>query len=217
MLAPPLEPLSASSRRFHKTTIEEVEDEGDAIQTKKKKKKKKKKTSKKPQETPASSQPPPVLQSVPTSPSPSTSFKSAEGSPAKQPSSKSSIKNSMGAVDANFSRSSLPLPRETTAQSARAYIQSENLTTEKTKVKTRPAFAGSFLKSHKEPKEPRESGTENRGLLNRMKPKIKNVPKRISDSLIQLIGSRGDKKKPMKWEKFLKVGLPVTSPDILVE
>ena len=207
MLVSPPEPLGGSSRRFHKTTITEVEDEDDAIQSKKKKKKKKKKKpSKKPQETPASSQPPPVLQSIPASPSSSTPCTTTKESPAKQSSTQSSVKNPMNAVDANFSRTSL-LPRDITAQSARAYIQSENLTTEKAKVKTRPAFARSFFNPDKESKNPpklEESGTEKRGLLDRMKPKIKNVPKGISDSLAQLFGS-GGKKKSMKWATFLKV------------
>jgi hypothetical protein len=196
----PVPPLQPSNRKFQVTTIEEVEDEDNTTPQKKKKKKKKKKN-KKPQEIPSPSQSPPVKQSESISPSPATPSRTAKQSPSKQ-SPGQSIKSSVGAVDVNFSRTSLPLTPETTAQSARAYIQSENLTTEKTKVKTRPAFAAGFFKPDKKVKEFKESGTEKKGLLGRMKQTI-TIPKRLSNAAMQLFSS-DDKTQPMKWEKFLK-------------
>jgi hypothetical protein len=148
-----------------------------------------------------------VQQSMPDSPTPLTPSKRAKQPLDKDSPSQSSLQSSLGDVDSNFSRTSLPLAHEITAQSARAYMQSGNLTTEKTKVKTRPAFAGSFFKVADELKDPKENGTETTGLLNRMKKKI-NLPKRISDSMVRLISSADGKthaKQPMKWEEFLKV------------
>ncbi|KAF8495845.1 hypothetical protein JB92DRAFT_2992064 [Gautieria morchelliformis] len=196
-----LPPLQPSNRKFQVTTIEEVEDEDNTAHQKKKKKKKKKKNVKKPQEVPSPSQLPPVKQSESFSPSPSTPSRTAKQSPSKE-SPGQSIKSLVGAVDASFSRTSLPLAPETTAQSARAYIQSENLTTEKTKVKTRPAFAAGFFKPDKKAKECKDSGTEKKGLLGRMKRTI-TLPKRLSNAAMQLFSS-DDKTQPMKWEKFLK-------------
>ena len=151
----------------------------------------------------------PVQQFISALPNPLTPAQTATGSLAKQTSHQSTIQSSVSDVDPNVSPS-LPFAQEATAQSARAYIRSGSLTTEKTKVKTRPAFAGGFFKLDKEAKKPKESESEMRSFLDRMK-RI-SLPKRIGDLMIRLISSADGKthaKKPMKWEEFLKVSLVI--------
>lgn len=157
------------------------------------------------QEIPKSSK---ILSTSPShmTPSKETPHKTTREPAPKHSSGQSSIQSPLDILDPNFSRASLPLAHETNAQSARAYLQSENVTMEKTKVKTRPAFARTFFKADNELKKTKESGVEKKGLLDRVK-KI-NLPKRIGDSMLRLISPTDGKaqaKKPMKWEEFLKV------------
>lgn len=157
------------------------------------------------QENPKSSN---ILSTTPShlTPSKETPHKTTKEPAPKHSSGQFSIQSPLDILDPNFSRTSLPLAPETNAQSARAYLQSENVTMEKTKVKTRPAFARTFFKADNELKKTKESGAEKKGLLDRVK-KI-NLPKRIGDSMLRLISPTDGKaqaKKPMKWEEFLKV------------
>ncbi|KAF8578003.1 hypothetical protein K439DRAFT_1621649 [Ramaria rubella] len=200
---PPLIPIGASfPLKKPKATIQEVSDEDEDIQSKKKKKKKKKKT-KKPQETPAPPQAASGAQKFPPPGTPpSTPSKVPKEGSIKQSSRQTSIHSSMDGLGTNFSRTSLLSTHETAAQSGRAYMQSEKLTTEKTKVKTRPAFAASFFKPRKSISKPTDGHGERKiGFLGHMK-------KRTSNLLCELISPADGKsqgKKPMKWEKFLTV------------
>jgi len=197
----------------------EDEDEGQD-QSKKKKKKKKKKSNKKTEvsangttatTTPASpAKATPPASSAKTTPSASPAKTPTKASPLKPPQPRSSL-DTMAST--NFSQASLPLPAETKAQSARSYLQSENLNSEKTKVKSRPAFSTMFKSSDKEKdgkKDDEKDGKEKKGLLSRVK-KI-HLGKKASELMSRLVGAAEGKsngKKPMKWEQFLTVGFSI--------
>lgn len=179
--------------------MEEVEDEDADAQTKKKKKKKK---TKKAVGTPEPLQP--HVSPTPPSPIPPPKGIPPTQSLMKQP----VVGSSIGTSQSNFSTTSLPLGRDTVAQSAHSYLQAENLTVEKKKVKTRPAFSAGFLKSNKDKKPDKIEGDkeEKQGIFSRIK-KI-HLPKKASDLMSRLVGAAGGKtdgKKSMKWEEFLKV------------
>ena len=198
--------VAAASEKSQKTTIEVVEDEDDEDKSRKKRKKKKKK--KKVQEVSVPLSPPPALQQpISAVPAVSTPPQGDKGCPAKQ-SQSASFLNLRDGLEEKSPRASLHLTRDTTAQSSRSYLQSENLNTERTKVKTRPAFAGSFFRSDNDSRKVGEGEKEKKGLLGRMKKPIFRLPKRAGDLMSRLISPADGKthaKKTMKWEEFLKV------------
>lgn len=227
--------------------MEEVEDEDDVSVTTTKKKKKKKKPKKKSTNGTAAGERPltpvleiasPVTPTKPSaaSPSPAPSspalFSPAPATPspkkksaAKPPPSRSSSINDSTTTLPHMSTASLPLPPlEQTAQSARSYLQSENLIESKNKIKSRPNYTTSLA----------STSDGKGGLMSRLgvmkkstdedeekKPKTKffaRMTKKTTSLMHQLIGSSSDVKKgqaPMKWESFLKVRVLFRGPSLI--
>lgn len=113
-----------------------------------------------------------------------------------------------------FRYSQVSLPSPETAQSARSYLQAENLVSEKTKIKSRPAFASKFLKTAGEDKEKKkgkdkddkEVGSKTGNIFDKIKKF--NLSKKAGELMHRLIGSADGKthaKKTMKWDDFVKV------------
>jgi len=98
------------------------------------------------------------------------------------------------------------------AQSARSYLQSENLDTQRTKIKTRPDYATSFM-----------GGTGKKGVLSKIMGRNKTreeetkatehswfskLTKKTAVYMHQLLNTTEDDAKgiaPMKWDHFVKV------------
>ncbi|KAH8107794.1 hypothetical protein BXZ70DRAFT_997460 [Cristinia sonorae] len=209
-----------------KATVEDVEDE-DEITTaaKKKKKKKPKKKKKKPtdasgqadDETPqiATSSVPAPAAPAPQSPAPAPPKKKAAPKPKPAAASTASL-NTFG------STTSLPLPQQSTAQSARSYLQSAGLGFGKQKVKTRgdaadlntiPEKKKSIFSRFKRSKGDKagdkdddededDEPTGDKGSF------FSHLSKKTSNYMHQLIGGTETKKggiAPLKWENFVKV------------
>ncbi|KAH8119258.1 hypothetical protein DFH11DRAFT_1686181 [Phellopilus nigrolimitatus] len=214
----PKKPTTASK-------LDDDNDESDEPKGDKKKKKKSKKKKKKVASAPESADLPVVETSVssapapapPLSPTPSPAREPASSSPpaspskvkseAKKPASKApsvkapSITSNISGTTAFGSTTSLPLPAEQKAESARAYLA--KLAEAKTKVKTRPdqqldtesekgrtRLFSKFGSSKEKPKEDvKQKNTANTGTMAR-----------------KLFGvSAQDKKGALKWEQFLQI------------
>ncbi|KNZ80873.1 hypothetical protein J132_04097 [Termitomyces sp. J132] len=203
----------------HNATVEDVEDEDEVTQVKKKKKPKKKKKKKTaapadvheeeeddgPVITPASSAPPPASPPITVASKSNTVPPIAKKVALKV--SKTQTSTLMG------STSSLPLPTETVAQSARSYL-AENFNTQKSKVKSRPSHATVFAASEK------KAGFFSR-ILSRVKGEPEEKPqkgakhswftklsKKSKGLMHQLLNTAEDEMKgiaPMKWEHFVKL------------
>jgi hypothetical protein len=192
------------AERSYKATMEEVEDEDEVSRIPKKKKKKKKKPKKK---KPGPAEP---QQAAETTPAPVV----REASPAVTAPRKAPQKAVPTSAPSTISTTSLPLGsvEPTIAQSARSYLQSENLDSQRTKVKTRPGYATSFTEK------PEKKGVFSK-LMGRNKtqeedtkgPKhswFSRLTKRTTGYMHQLLNSPENDTKgiaPMKWEHFLKV------------
>ncbi|THH29850.1 hypothetical protein EUX98_g4322 [Antrodiella citrinella] len=224
--APRTTPAAADSVP-RKATVEEVEDEDDIAAAAKKKKKKKPRKKKKPaaaseidlvepESTPQSSVVPPSpapSAAVPQSPAPTTPKK-------KKPAAPKPTLSSASTTSLFGSATSLPLPHEQTAQSARSYLQSVGLTNAgKSKVKTRrdptdlgaipekkkksmfARFVGRDDMAENEDEDEDEEDGDKHGFF-------KNLTKKTSNYMHQLIGGTDAKKggiAPLKWENFLKL------------
>ena len=218
-------------------TIEEVEDE-DAPHTAAKKKKKKKPKKKKksvsaadkvdePSSPPPSSPiiepaspiilPPPLIVEIPSAPAPTPQAKKKKPEKRQPTIRQPNLATGSTTSFASVSTTSL---EQTRAQSAHSYLQSENLTEQKVKVKTRAeapslppveeqdtkrGFFSRFSRtreavphaSEEEKKEKRNLGTW-----------FKNMNRRSSGFLAQILGADKSAKKggpPMKWDHFVKV------------
>jgi hypothetical protein len=109
---------------------------------------------------------------------------------------------------------------QTRAQSAHSYLQSENLTEQKVKVKTRAEphglprveeddakkgfFSRFSRKKDVEPRAPEEETKEKRNLG----AWFKNMNRKSTGFLAQILGADKSAKKggpPMKWDHFVKV------------
>lgn len=231
---PHLEPLGA--RLGHgatNVTVEDADDESDEPKGDKKKKKKPKKKKKKAASAPGSADLPVVETSAspapapapPLSPTPSPARGPASSSPpaspskvkseVKKPASKApsvkapSITSNISGTTAFGSTTSLPLPAEQKAESARAYLA--KLAEAKTKVKTRPdqqldaepekgrtRLFSKFGSSKEKPKEDvKQKNTAN---------VFANLKKKTGTMARKLFGvSAQDKKGALKWEEFLQV------------
>lgn len=222
---------SAEQLKSHKPTIEEVEDEDDIPRSAKKKKKhkKKKKNVSEPQQepSPVAEKPP-----VPVSPAKTSATTPAKApiitlppplhaSPTKKPTPsvpKSPVghlrSNKIDAIPPGMSTTSLSIPLEqTTAQSARSYLQSEKLDSQKTKIKSRPdhaslfsapekkkGFFSEFIVGNDKKKDEEKKGSKHSW--------FSRLGKKTSKYMHQLLNTSEDDTKgiaPMKWENFLKV------------
>ncbi|KII92754.1 hypothetical protein PLICRDRAFT_37552 [Plicaturopsis crispa FD-325 SS-3] len=223
----PKGPSGASAQpKSHKTTVEEVEDEDDTTHTTKKKKKKPKKKKKSTssastEQATAGTPPPAPAPAVPApapppsaTPSPSPASpprkKTAPAKPMSPPARAPSVSSS---TLPGMSTTSLPLPAEQTAQSARSYLQSEKVEAPKTKIKSRPdhpslfgtdnksSFFSKFSRKDKEQVvEPEKQGTK--------RSWFSKLGKKTSTYMHQLLNTSEDETKgtkPMKWDTFLKV------------
>ena len=113
------------------------------------------------------------------------------------------------------STASLPLPSETVAQSARSYLQSENLASQKSKIKSRPNYATAFGEPENKKKVSMFSKIMGRGKAEEEEPKkgsrrnwFSRLTKKSKSLMHQLLNTAEDSTKgmtPMKWEDFLKV------------
>jgi len=108
---------------------------------------------------------------------------------------------------------SLALPTEQTAQSAHAYIQSEGLASQKSKVKSRPDFGNlapvsenrSFFSSFGRKKDKTGGDKDDQNPKGSKHSWFSKLTKKTVNHMRQLIGV-DEKVAPMKWENFLKVG-----------
>lgn len=199
---------TAVPQASQKATVEEVEDEDDAHTSSPKKKKKKSKKKKK--KTDSSADMPQLsttstVQSVGSASS--TTQTSTPASKSSQPSAATYTPSFMSSM------ASLTLA-ETTAQSAHAYLQEQQLNKSEKKIKSRPDHASLF--SHTE---------EKRGILSKLSSVIKGRDKeqemqearqswfsklgKKTTGLMHQLLKPGDKDTlgDMKWEHFLKVSL----------
>ena len=217
-------------------TVEEVEDE-DAPHTVAKKKKKKKPKKKKKSvlsedkvDVPETSSPPPsspiieppspiipsppLVVEVPPSPPPTSQAKKKKRQPTmRQP-------NLTSSSTTTFASMSTTTLEQTRAQSAHSYLQSENLTEQKVKVKTRAElsslpsvqeqdtkrgfFSRFSRKREAAPHAPEEETKEKRNLG----AWFKNMNRKSGVFLAQILGADKSAKKggpPMKWDHFVKV------------
>jgi hypothetical protein len=226
-LVPPAQSTVAS--RDYKATVEEVEDEDIAVHGVKKKKRKKKKKA-----APSSA---PAVSSVATQPLPSPSgvsetkshdqSEAPSASPALPPQKRETepVTRQKQQISrpqevspplqslSNVNASTLTLPpiQQTTAQSARKYLQSEKLDSQKAKIKSRPDQATS-------------SAPEKKGFFSRFTKEKSTMPesemkeakrswfvkltKKATASMKQLLRTSDDETQglaSMKWEIFLKV------------
>lgn len=235
---PNLEKLSinteADKPQSRKTTVEDADDESDEPKADKKKKKKKPKKKKKSAgsteahaESPVVESPtlPPVPEAAPAPP-----VTSPPATPAKTPAAKAptSPKSPVAAAPKKApsiastlasgglaSSASLPLPVETTAQSAHSYIKEAKLAEANAKVKTRPD----------QPAVPPPEKEKKKGFFSKLgsnkkaeemakekpNPNAFNGLKKKTKSYVQkLFGvTMADKKGSLKWEQFLQVSLVV--------
>jgi hypothetical protein len=212
--------ITPDAAKSYKATVEEVEDEDEEPRTPKKKKKKPKKKKK---STPAEPQqgglaaaeaaPVPVVKAQSSPVLTPKKVAAPPVSPQKAGFNKS--------VPSTMSTASLPLGsiEPTTAQSARSYLQSENLDAQRTKIKTRPDYATSFTEK------PKKKGVFSK-FMGRNKPQeekeakgakhswFSKLTKKSTGYMHQLLNSPEDETKgiaPMKWEHFLKVSCLVES------
>lgn len=215
---------SATQPKSQAATVEEVSDEEEPTTSAKKKKKKPKKKKKKAAPSEATLVPEEALEQTPApapepapapapEPAPATPAAAQKKAPAKQPPAKApSVKSVSASVAYASSTTSLPLPTEQTAQSARTYLKSEGLDAEKTKVKTRADHGNLFSIPEKK-----------KGLFSRFtrekaeKPEVdqeakfsmfSNLSKRAKTYMHQLLSTTEDEKRglaPMKWDHFVKV------------
>ena len=194
-----------------KTTIEEEEDEDNIAQKKKKKKKKPKKKKKKTDATDKAAaeesddEEEPVAPKPPPAPAPAAP--AAPPSPAPKAAKQPPPKPKAPSVAPSASTISLPIG-ETTAQSARSYLQSEHLDVPKAKVKTRSDQPSLFEKGKglftkfvgpeekkKEPKSARRSW-------------FSHLSRKARTAMHQLLNTSEDTTKGstgMKWDTFVKV------------
>jgi hypothetical protein len=220
-------------------TIEDVEDEDAPTTVAKKKKKRKPKKKKKPslileeQDIPVVDSPPPsspVVQSAPpvvsspveenppplptpTPAIPTTKKKNPEKRRSMTP--KPSLASSTSTAFANVSTLSLEQSR---AQSAHSYLQSENLTEQKVKVKKRAdslslppveekdAKKSFFSRFRREKEAPRASEEEAKQRRN-LGSWFQNLNRKSTGFLTQILGADKSAKKggpPMKWDHFVK-------------
>ncbi|ESK96615.1 hypothetical protein Moror_6835 [Moniliophthora roreri MCA 2997] len=203
--------------------IDEEDEEGETKSKKKKKKKPKKKKKKaggeakdekdekdesEDEETPAPAPAPAPAASPPTSPTP------AKGKGAKTPTSPTAAKprpSTTTQTSASASTFSLPIS-QTTAESARSYIKSENLDAPKNKVKSRPDHASLFsnikpkgvlarLGVGKEQEETPHEKKEKRNFFASLRRKTRGYMHQILHTAEdETKGSAG-----MKWDTFVKV------------
>jgi type IV secretory pathway VirB10-like protein len=229
-------PLVLTASIGYTVTVEEVEDE-DAPRKKKKKKKPKKKKKSVPSadkaDVPETSSPPPsspiiepaspiipsppLVVEVPPSPPPMSQAKKKKPEK-RQPSTRQPILTSSSTMAfASMSTASL---EQTRAQSAHSYLQSENLTEQKVKVKTRAepsslppvqeqdSRKGFFSRfSRKREAAPHMSEEETKEKRN-LGAWFKNMNRKSGVFLAQILGADKSAKKggpPMKWDYFVKV------------
>jgi len=217
-------------------TVEEVEDEDAPHRVAKKKKKKKPKKKKKSVPTedkvdvPETSSPPPsspiiieppsptipsppLVVEVPPSPPPTSQAKKKKRQPTmRQP-------NLTSSSTTTFATMSTAALEQTRAQSAHSYLQSENLTEQKVKVKTRAELSS---------RPPVQEQDTKRGFFSRFSRKreaaphtpeetkekrnlgtwFKNMNRKSGTFLAQILGADKSAKKggpPMRWDHFVKV------------
>jgi hypothetical protein len=159
-------------------------------------------------------------QSNVASPSKKKKKKPSSGHSNQEPRNGLNIDNSLNASTSTFapplpayaSTTSLPLPEPQRAQSARSYVRAEGLA-EKAKVKSRPneptlepikekkGFWSKFSR-----KEKKEEKTEEDDVVPRENWAVR-MKEQTKTYMRQMIGTK-DGLQPMKWEVFLKVGLP---------
>ncbi|KAG5647031.1 hypothetical protein DXG03_001401 [Asterophora parasitica] len=222
---PPQPSKPTTEAKSYKATVEDVEDEDDVAPAKKKKKKKKPKKKKKsgasaaqeadgseeevPQTPPTS--PPPTMRS----PVPPTSLTSPPASPVRKATAKAnspSIKTSMS----YSSTASLPLFPENVAQSARSYLQAENLDTQKSKVKSRPNHAtvftekpeakkGFFSKLMSRAKGEDPDAKPQKGAKHSWFLKLSRKTKVLMHQLLNTAENELKGIAPMKWDNFVKL------------
>ena len=207
--------------------MEEVEDKDEASVTRKKKKKKPKKkklTSADPHLTqtpvPEVSNLPNLAPKSPTQDSKAKVVPLAPDSPIalNKKAAPTVIAPKSGSIASSQcfgSTTSLPLPSETVAQSARSYLQSENLAAQKSKIKSRPNYATTFSEPEKKKKVSMFSKIMGRGKAEEEEPKkgprrnwFSRLGKKSKSLMHQLLNTSEDDTKgmaPMKWEDFLKV------------
>jgi hypothetical protein len=194
-----------------KITVEEVENEDGISRTTKKKKKKKKKKPTLPE--PVKEALPPLTPSTPQGPAPTSPPKQQATGP-KSPVRSPSLNTAPPTAVPRTSTASLALPTaQTSAQSARSYLQSEKFGDQKTKIKSRPDHASLF------------SNPEKKGFFSKFAGKDKTPATEIGDKgtkhnwftrlkkktkghMEQLLGTADNEMKgikPMKWEHFLRV------------
>jgi hypothetical protein len=217
----------AGAPKNFKATVEEVEDEDDV--TPKSPKKKKKKPKKKKKTTPAATEEQTgTTADSPTSPRPVSppsmnAFTQSPRTPVSQPQKKPTTAPKSPTAPArtpsiNASTVSLPAPIEqTTAQSTRSYLQSENISLQKTKVKSRPDHASLFPIAEKtkgffskfsrgsDQSKSADAGDEKKGSKHSWFSKL---GKKTNGYMHQLLNTSEDDtkgQKSMKWENFLKV------------
>ncbi|KAF8650432.1 hypothetical protein AX16_005235 [Volvariella volvacea WC 439] len=216
-------------------TVEEVEDEDDDrqhIKKKKKKKPKKKKPTKASDSTATSDAlANPLAESPPASPPPLHGEPKHTTPPSPEPSQKSSAtkvppqferlkeksRPSLGASASFASTTSLTSTIESTvptAQSARSYLQSENLVNQKSKVKSRPDPASlapvpekkNFLSRIGIGKDKAEKERAEEMSKSARQSWFSRLSKKTSGYMRQLLGISDDSGlKSMKWEHFLKL------------
>ncbi|KAF5380464.1 hypothetical protein D9615_004625 [Tricholomella constricta] len=209
--AQPLKPITKS----YKATVEDLEDE-DEVQAKKRKKKKPKKK-KKPTASVETQEA--VAVDVPQSPAVSSSPPPAAGAPTP-PTSLPALADKVAPPSLKTSASygstaSLPLFTETVAQSARSYIQAENLDAQKSKVKSRPSHATVFTDKpakrgffSKLMSRAKGDDTEAEPQKDAKHSWFSKLSKRSNSLMHQLLNTAEDEMQgiaPMKWDNFVKV------------
>jgi len=204
--------------------VEEVEDKDRVPATPKKKKRKpKKKKPTSPDPHPTQAPVPEVSNLVPKSPTQNSKAKAVPLPPKspvvlnKTPAATvvAPKPGSIGSSQSFGSTASLPLPSETVAQSARSYLQSENLATQKSKIKSRPNHATAFGEPENKKKVSMFSKIMGRGKAEEEEPKkgskrnwFSRLGKKSKRLMHQLLNTSEDDTKgvtPMKWEDFLRV------------
>ncbi|VDC01651.1 unnamed protein product [Peniophora sp. CBMAI 1063] len=203
---------TATGTKAHKVTVEEVEDEGDGMDSASKKKKKKKKK-KKPTTTESTRPvtPPPTTTSAPTTPK-----KEVPKSPPPVPKSPPAAPKYPGVSDNQWAHMSTTSLSGSTAESAHSYLQREG-TTEKIKVKTRKEVAdeqpeekqGFFSKlksrfagSKKETKDRKEEVDDN----HRLEKSFAALGKKAALHMSYVLQSKETVKiVPLRWTDFCKM------------
>ncbi|KAG6866749.1 hypothetical protein C0991_011408 [Blastosporella zonata] len=207
---------TSAESKSQKATVEDVEDEDEVTQIKKKKKKKPKKKKKISATVGVEEDKDEVPESPITTAPPAKVPAAAAPTWPVAPAKKTAPKVVIGGAKASAplgSITSLLLPSETVAQSARSYIQTENLDAQKSKVKSRPSHATVFSGAKKpgifskffsrvrgEPEEKPQPGA-NHSWFSKLSKKSKGL-------MHQLLNTAEDEMKgivPMKWENFLRL------------